>query len=181
MNSAETEEPRVEKLRRVDGPKKTGRPKGKSNKWADVPSRQSSPRPHSRSPPPLIGSAVPAPRSGSVSPTPLIGRADRSRNASNAVGRTKRPAPPQPRRATLSPIPNGQPHHGHAIVRPQPKRRCSGLYDGYFGAALHFAGKSMQNTGRHLVQWSRERDAGCPASRGWHWPVPWNYCCHFVA
>ena len=168
----------------VDKPKKNGRPSGKSTKWADISSRQASSRPRSRSPPPLLGLAVPAPRlattaprSRSISPVPSIGRAilpvpsigraDRSRNASHAASKKKRAASTQPRRPTPSPTPGDHPVATHPIVSPEPKRtrpstlsRCSGLYDGYFGAALFFVGRSMLHTGRRLLDWARESDVG---------------------
>ena len=165
----------------VHGPKKNGRPAGRSTKWDSVPRRSVSPRPRSRSPPPppLLGSAVPATRPAvivartrSVSPTPSIGQADRSRNASLAASRKKRPGATQPRRPTPSPTPGDHRVGTHAIVRPQPKRsrpstlsRCLGLYDGFFGTALYFVGRSMLHTGRRLIEWAKECDAGVASFR----------------
>ena len=154
--------------------KKNGRPTGKSTKWDSVPRRSASSRPRSRSPPPPLGSAVPAPRpavviarSRSISPIPIIGRADRSRNKALAFNSQKRATSTEPRRPTPSPTLFDHPVAAHPIVRPQPKRprpstisRCSGLYDGFFGSALFFVGKSMLNTGRRLLEWARERDVG---------------------
>ena len=119
-----------------------GRPTGRSNKWANVSVRPRSSR--SKSPPPLFDTGPAAPyRADSV------GQASRSLNASNSL-----PA----RRATLSPVPPGCALP--TLVRPQPKRQCRGIYDGCFGAALQFAGRAMMNTGRLLLEWSREHDAG---------------------
>ena len=37
---------------------------------------------------------------------------------------------------------------------------CKGVYDGYFGAALIMAGLTMLDTGRQLMKWAAEGDAG---------------------
>ena len=158
----------------ADRPKKNGQPLGKSTRWDNIQRRSVSCRPRSRSPPPPLGSEIPAPRpavivarSRSVLPVPSIGRADRSRSASLASNNNKRAASTQPRRPTPSPTPDNHPIAAHPIVRPQPKRAkpstlspCAGLYDGYFGAVLFIVGKSMLNTGRRLLEWAREGNAG---------------------
>ena len=118
-----------------------GRPTGRSYKWANVSVRPRSSR--SKSPPPLFD-AEPA-----CCRTDTQGQAERSLNASASA---------PTRRATPSPVPPGGALP--ALVRPQPKRQCRGIYDGRFGAALQFAGRAMLNTGRLLLEWSREHDAG---------------------
>ena len=62
------------------------------------------------------------------------------------------------RRATPSPVPLGGALP--TLIRSQTKRQCRGIYNGRFGAALQFAGRAMLNTGRLLLEWSREHDAG---------------------
>ena len=119
-----------------------GRPAGRSYKWANVSARPRSSR--SKSPPPLFDAKPAAPCRADP-----VGQAARSLNAAASL-----PA----RRATPSPVPPGGALP--ALVRPQPKRQCRGIYDGRFGAALQFAGRAMLNTGRLLLEWSRERDAG---------------------
>ncbi|KAL7542027.1 hypothetical protein ACHAWF_011062 [Thalassiosira exigua] len=54
-------------------------------------------------------------------------------------------------------------------VSPKPKRRrtqdvfvvsCHGIASGSFGSMLNFAGLTLLNTGRKLMQWAKEGDAG---------------------
>ena len=105
-------------------------------------------------PPPLFSSEAPATRHG-----PVIGRgrADRSRAAGAAAAGRKSPllhAAPSPVPAATRPVSN------HQIIRPQPKRLCTGLYGSYVGPTLYFSGRPMLSTGRQLMEWSKEGDTG---------------------
>ena len=42
---------------------------------------------------------------------------------------------------------------------------CRGVYSGYFGRALLFAGMTMQNTARQLMKWASESDVGIASFR----------------
>ena len=155
----------------VDKPKNNGQPPGRSTKWDIIQHCPFSSQLCSYSPPPPLGSAVPAPRtaviitrSRSTSPNPSIGYAEQSQNRSFAANKKQVVSTEHPHPTSL-PTPCGHPIATHPIIRPQRKRswpsallQYGDIYNRYVVIVISFVGLSMLHTGWSPIKWAREHN-----------------------
>lgn len=146
---------------------KSAPPRRGPRRGAPSTSRASTPVPSlNKSPiPPINDTTTPIILSHTPSHPVSTGTTYNSWHNSYAGGRKDTPSTSSLSRKRSLPAPqellkDGKQSYSHMKMKRPRTSQCIGLYGGTFGQAISFAGKSMIESGRKLIEWSRESDFG---------------------